>query len=194
MKYNRFLIPSIPILLMLIALLNMPLLNAQEAEEEYQDALVTLSFLEEDDSKIIRATARDMEGNPITDLELYFYVQRTFSLLPIGDFINFTDENGMVEVEFPGDLPGDKEGHVKIIVKLQDSDSYNDLTVERIKNWGIPTPVDQFEEKRSLWAAAANAPIALVLATSGMILAVWSIIGYIIFILFKISKLNKVNT
>ncbi|MBT8321653.1 MAG: hypothetical protein KJO90_08315, partial [Eudoraea sp.] len=160
----------------------------------YQDALVTLSFLEEDDSKIVRATAKDQEGNPIADLELYFYVQRTFSLLPIGDVINFTDENGVVDIVFPHDLPGDEEGHVRIIVKLMESDMYNDLTIERLQNWGVPTSIDQFEEKRSLWAAAANAPIALVLATSGMIVAVWYIIGYIIFILFKISKLRIEKT
>ncbi len=163
-------------------------------QEELRDANVTLSFHEEADSKIIRAVAMDQDGVPVGDLELYFYVQRTFSLLPIGDFINFTDENGVAEVEFPKDLPGDREGHVKIVVKLLDSDMYNDLTLERIKNWGIPTPIDQFEEKRSLWAAAANAPIALVLATSGMIIVVWYIIGYIIFILFKINKLKKEST
>ncbi|MBT8270364.1 MAG: hypothetical protein KJN59_14190 [Bacteroidia bacterium] len=191
MKNNRFHISGLAILVM--ALLTAPFLNAQE-EEEYQDALVTLSFLEEDDSKIVRATAKDQEGNPIADLELYFYVQRTFSLLPIGDVINFTDENGVVDIVFPHDLPGDKEGHVKIIVKLMDSDMYNDLTIERLQNWGVPTSIDQFEEKRSLWAAAANAPIALVLATSGMIVAVWYIIGYIIFILFKISKLRIEKT
>ena len=159
-------------------------------QDDLQDAIVTLSFIDDGEAKIIQAKATDQDGSPIEDLELYFYVQRTFSLLPIGDFFNATDENGIVEIPFPEDLPGTAEGHVKIVVKILESDMYNDLTLEVIKNWGIPTLVDQFEEKRSLWAAAANAPITLVLGVSGMILAIWFIIGYIIFILYKIGKIK----
>jgi len=159
-------------------------------QEDLQDAEVTLSFSDENNIKTIQAKATDQEGTPIEDLELYFYVQRTFSLLPIGDFFNTTDENGIVEIQFPEDLPGETEGHIKIVVKIMESDMYNDLTLETIKNWGVPTPVDQFKEKRSLWAAAANAPLTLVFGISGMILAIWFIIGHIIFILYKIGKIK----
>lgn len=164
-------------------------------QDDLQDAIVTLSFIDNNEAKIIQAKATEQDGSPIEDLELYFYVQRTFSLLPIGDFFNATDENGIVEIPFPEDLPGDMEGHVKIVVKILESDIYNDLTLETIKNWGVSTPVDQFEEKRSLWAAAANAPITLVISTSAMILVIWFIIGYIIFILYKIGKIKSdINT
>ena len=164
-----------------------------------QDSLavaeVSLSFSDENDIKTIIATVVDQSGLPIEELDLYFYVTRTFSLLPIGDVFNTTDENGLVEVEFPNDLPGDTQGNVEIVVKIIESDLYNDLTLEIVKNWGIPTTqLDQSEEKRSLWAAAANAPITLVLATSGMILVIWFIIGYIIFKLFKISRIKPIKS
>ncbi len=163
-------------------------------QDERQDAIVTLSFLEEEDSKTIQAKATDQGGVPIEDLEVYFYVQRTFSLLPIGGFFNITDENGIVEVTFPDDLPGDTEGYVTIVLKVMDSDLYNDLTIERVKNWGVPTKTDQFEEKRTLWSAGANAPITLVIGTLGMILAVWYIIGHNIVTLIKISKVKDENS
>jgi hypothetical protein len=164
-----------------------------------QDSLavaeVSLSFSDENDIKTIIATVVDQSGLPIEELDLYFYVTRTFSLLPIGDVFNTTDENGLVEVEFPNDLPGDTEGNVVIVVKIIESDLYNDLTLEIVKNWGIPTTqLDQSEEKRSLWAAAANAPITLVLATTGMILVVWFIIGYIIFKLIIISRIKPIKS
>ena len=164
-----------------------------------QDSLavaeVSLSFSDENDIKTIIATVVDQSGLPIEELDLYFYVTRTFSLLPIGDVFNTTDENGLVEVEFPNDLPGDTQGNVVIVVKIIESDLYNDLSLEIVKNWGIPTTqLDQSEEKRSLWAAAANAPITLVLATSGMILVIWFIIGYIIFKLFKISRIKPIKS
>lgn len=164
-----------------------------------QDSLavaeVSLSFSDEDDVKTIIATAVDASGIPIEELDLYFYVTRTFSELPIGDVFNTTDENGVVKIKFPNDLPGDTEGNVEIVVKIIESDLYNDFTLKVIKNWGMPTTMlDQSEEKRSLWAAAANAPITLVLATSGMILVIWFIIGYIIFILYKISRIKVVSS
>ena len=164
------------------------------AQDSLAVAEISLSFSDENDVKTIIATAVDASGLPIEELDLYFYVTRTFSLLPIGDVFNTTDENGVVEIEFPNDLPGDTEGNVEIIVKIIESDLYHDLTLNVTKNWGIPVQLDQSEEKRSLWAAAANAPITLVLATSGMILVIWFIIGYIIFKLFKISKVQPLKS
>jgi hypothetical protein len=163
------------------------------AQDSLAVAEVSLSYSEENDIKMINAIATDQAGVPIEDLELYFYVKRTFSLLPIGDAFNATDENGVVEIEFPNDLPGDPYGNVEIVVKIIESDLYNDLSLETTKNWGIPTQLDLTEEKRSLWAAAANAPITLVLVTSGMILVIWFIIGYILYILFKISKIRPLK-
>ncbi|WP_297762900.1 hypothetical protein [uncultured Muriicola sp.] len=165
------------------------------AQDSLAVAEVSLSFSDANDVKTIIATAVDASGLPIEELDLYFFVTRTFSLLPIGDVFNTTDENGVVEIEFPYDLPGDTEGNVEIVVKIIESDLYNDLTLNVLKKWGVPTtPLDQSEEKRSLWAAAANAPITLVLATSGMILVIWFIIGYIIFKLFKISRIKPVKS
>lgn len=171
--------------------LNFSIIYGQDSLEE---AEVSLSFSENNDVKTITALVKDQEGLPIEELDLFFYVQRTFSLLPIGDAFNTTDENGVVVVEFPTDLPGDTEGNVEIVVKIIESDIYNDLSLETIKNWGIPTiQPDQLEEKRSLWAAAANAPITLVLSVSGMILVIWYINSYIIFVLYKISKIKPLT-
>ncbi len=164
------------------------------AQEEMQDAIVSVSFSEDNETKIISAKVSDQTGLPIEDLELYFYVKRTFSLLPIGDFFNSTDENGIVEVEFPNDLPADEKGNVIIIVKIMEADMYKDLTLEMTKNWGVPVILDDPKvEKRSLWAAAANAPISLVLTVSAMILVIWYIICYIIFNLYLISRIKPLN-
>lgn len=163
-------------------------------QEDMQDAIVSLTFSEDNDAKTIKAKATDQVGLPIEELDLYFYVKRTFSLLPIGDVFNTTDENGEVIIDFPDDLPGDTEGNVIIIVKILESDLYNDLSVETVKNWGIKTYIDQSEEKRSLWAAAANAPLSLVFLVSGMILVIWFIIWYIIFVLYKISKIKPLQS
>ncbi len=162
-------------------------------QEEMEDAIVSLSFSDETETKTITATVTDQSGIPIEEVELNFYVQRTFSLLPLGDGFNETDENGELEIEFPNDLPGDAEGNVTIIVKIIEHDLYNDLTIETIKKWGIPTIISDTKGERSLWAAAANAPITLIITVSGMILVIWFIILYIIFNFYKISKIKPLK-
>jgi hypothetical protein len=167
---------------------NIPLAFGQDAKE---DAKIAVSFSEENDIKTITAIAVDKTGEPIEELELYFYVKRTFSLLPVGDPFNSTDENGMLEVVFPNDLPGDDaKGNVTIVVKIKESDLYNDLSLESTKNWGIPISLDPLKEKRSLWASSANAPISLITGVSIMIFGIWYIIFYIFFKLYKISKIR----
>ena len=163
-------------------------------QDSMEDATISISFSEENENKIIITKAVDQSGLPIEDLELYFYVKRTFSLLPIGDPFNATDQNGIIEVEFPNDLPGDTEGNLIIVVKIFESDLYNDLTIETTKNWGLPIILEDPKiEKRSLWAAAANAPISLVIVVSSMIIAVWFIICYMLFKLYKISRVKPLN-
>ena len=186
---NRYVFKLL-ILLSLIAFNN----SIVYGQEVMQNAILSISFSEDNDTKIITAKAVDQSGMPIEDLELYYFVKRTFSLLPIGDPFNSTDENGIIEVEFPNDLSGDTSGNVIIVVKILESDIYNDQTLEVSKNWGIPTVLeDPKAEKRSLWAAAANAPISLIVIVSSMIIAVWYIIFYIIFKLYKISRIKPLT-
>jgi len=193
MRINNYLNRYVLKLLVLLSLIafNSSIVFGQDAME---DAILSISFSEDNDTKIITTKAIDQSGVPIEDLELYYFVKRTFSLLPIGDPFNSTDENGIIEVEFPNDLPGDPEGNVIIVVKILESDLYNDQTLEVSKNWGIPTVLeDPDAEKRSLWAAAANAPISLIFIVCSMIIAVWYIIFYIIFKLYKISRIRPLT-
>ncbi|RLD23066.1 MAG: hypothetical protein DRI70_09860, partial [Bacteroidetes bacterium] len=163
-------------------------------QEEMQDAMVSVSFSEENETKTIIATAVDQEGLPIEDLELYFFVIRTFSLLPVGDDFNTTDEEGIIEIEFPNDLPGDVNGDIIIVTKIIESDLYNDLTIEKIKNWGVPITIeDPKDEERSLWAAAANAPISLIIIVSLMVVSVWYIICYVLCNFVGICKIKPLN-
>lgn len=163
------------------------------AQDEVKTAQIQLHFSEESSKKYITAKVNelinDSIGKAIGELDLYFYVQRTFSLLPIGDYFNTTDENGEVTVEFPSDMPGDSVGNVTIIIKLLDAESYADSEVKKTVTWGIPTSFNSKEHRRTLWAAGANAPISLLLLVNILIAAVWGVIFFIIFKLYKISKM-----
>lgn len=153
---------------------------------------IELHFSDTDSVKLITAIVREQHsqgmGAPVAGIDLYFYVQRSFSLLPIGSVFNTTDESGKVEIEFPSDLPGDTKGNVILLVKIEDTPPYRDTTIQETISWGIPMVIDEQQNKRSLWAARANAPMSLILLVNSILLVVWGIIGYILFQLYMIYK------
>lgn len=169
------------------------LFSVQYSQGQEKKAIIRLQFSEDGVKKYITAKVNEFEndsiGDPVSEIDLYFYVERTFSLLPIGAVFNTTEENGEVKIEFPSDLPGDSVGNVKIIVKILEADEYTDTEVQKTIDWGKVTRFSNKQTERSLWAAGANAPISLLLLTNLLILTVWGIIVYIIYKIVQISKL-----
>ncbi len=154
--------------------------------------VIQLRFSEEDSIKYITAQVNeyssDSLGKPIAELDLYFFVQRTFSQLPIGDYFNTTNENGEVRIEFPYDLRGDSAGNVTIIARIEEDDMFEGVEVSKTASFGIPFHIDYRAHKRSLTAASANAPISLLILVNGIILAVWGIIIYIFTQIYRINR------
>jgi hypothetical protein len=149
-------------------------------------------YIEQDTLRWIRAIilgknehgfAAALEG-----VEVKFFVIRPFNMLPISDRVT-TDEEGKATIQFPDDLPGDATGHITAVVKIDDSDEYGTIERKETIQWGIPTIFDDDSIKRSLWAAGANAPISLLLLTNLLIAVTWGIIFYIVYKIYRISKL-----
>ncbi len=188
--YKSIISPGIVKLTIYLALF---MLQSSAVFAQDKKASIDLSFWEEDGKKYIIAKASNIDhdsiGDPIEEIDLYIYVERTFSLLPIGDRFTETDENGERKIEFPSDLPGDTTGLVNIIVKIEDADEYADTSFSKTINWGIPLIIDKSENKRALWAASASAPIYLLILTNSLILIVWGIIFYICVKIYHISKM-----
>ena len=51
-----------------------------------------------------------------------------FSLLPIGELT--LDDAGTATMEFPSDLPGDKEGNLVIIAKIEENATFGNVEKE----------------------------------------------------------------
>jgi hypothetical protein len=174
-------------------ILSILLISLVRVAGQDRTAEINLDFSVEEGKKLITATVietfGDSLGTPVPDLDVYFFVERTFKPLPIGDIFNTTDENGQVTIEFPADLPGDTLGNVTIIARIQESDEFKDTEVSKTVDWGVPLVIDDTASERSLWAAGANAPIPLLILVNSLILIVWSIIFYLIYELFKISRM-----
>jgi hypothetical protein len=157
---------------------------------EIKDASMIISY-EEDSLKAVKVILLEKDstgrGIPVEGADIKFYVQRLFSLLPIGNDNNFTDEQGEVILDFPTDLPGDAEGNLEVFVKLEDDDDFGNIIVNNILPWGSDQLIvkDTFDE-RSLWSPRDKTPYYLLIFPNLMLLAVWMVIFYLIIQLVKI--------
>ncbi len=157
---------------------------------EIKDASLVISY-DDDSLKEIKVKLLEKDstgqGTPVEGADIKFYVQRLFSLLPIGNDNNFTNEQGEVIVDFPTDLPGDAEDNLEVIVKLEDDDDYGNIIVNNILPWGSDqlTVKDTFDE-RSMWSPRDKTPYYLLIFPNLILLAVWMVIFYLIIQLRKI--------
>jgi hypothetical protein len=81
-------------------------------------------------------------GTAVKDIDIHFYVKKSFGLLPLeGDFTT-TDENGEASVDFPTDLPGDVSGNVIVIARVEDDEKLGNVEAMKTVNWGIPVKAE----------------------------------------------------
>ena len=168
----------------------------EKAKEEVKvtDATLKLSFDTTGGRHIIATImAKDPTGAivPVKGVTVVIQIKKSFGMLNVeGDNMS-TDEAGIVTVNFPKDMPGDKNGIVNISSKVDADPKVGDLETESTTNWGIPTHIENILDKRALWGARANAPISLVVAVNLILALVWGTIIYIAFKLITINKLGK---
>lgn len=170
-----------------------------EGSEQYKDNFEEYSFkrakvkVETDDSEdksIDVQIVEIIEGEeiPVEDIEIAVAVPMMFSDLIIGS--EYTDEDGMVSMTFPDDLPGDENGNISFIAKTIDADDYGVVTQSLNKVWGKPKAT-VIEESRSLWTP--DAPLWMVVTFSVLIIGVWGHFIYIIYELVKVKNEEKLN-
>lgn len=169
-----------------------------EESIEISEADFVMSLAEEDSVRQVSVTlqAPDAEGNmtPVAETEVYLYAQRLFGLLPLSSDPETTDENGEVTVEFPTDLPGDTEGNLIIVARVEEHELFGNLEFRRKINWGVPLVINTERDNRKLWSSRANAPLYLIILVNTMLIGIWGVILYIVYQVFQIRKLGQQST
>ena len=113
-------------------------------------------------------------------------------MLPLSTDNLETDDDGMAELAYAGDIPGDSSGNMMVSAKLADADTYGNVLAFQNTNWGKKTKIDNgFSKLTALWASRANVPLWLLIMSNSIIGAVWGTIIYLVFQLFRIRKLGK---
>lgn len=123
---------------------------------------------------------------PVKDVEVLFSVKRYFGNMPIG--ISKTDSEGKASVSFPSDLPGDKKGNAKVIVKFANTDKFGMAKIQKTVNWAKAVHVENITEMRAMWGSNAKIPLWLLFTYLGITIGVWLGIIYVIFQILKIKK------
>ncbi|BAX79602.1 c-type cytochrome [Labilibaculum antarcticum] len=166
---------------------------AEVINPEVNDVRILLDINKEDKRIIANLSGLTKKGDRVAlqGIELSIKVKRSFGYLDISGDDAYTNEKGEVNVQFPEDLPGDREGHVDLLVKVTDDAYYGEVNVDRIASLGLPTdPVNPLDE-RAMWGTRANAPIWIVLSYVGGVISIWGVIFLVLFQLMKLPKLAK---
>jgi hypothetical protein len=136
----------------------------------------------EDGKKMIHALVT-LNGKPIENVNLQYFVQRTFGNLPIGQ--DTTLDDGTSAVAFPTDLPGAPDGQLHVIVRITAPPQYSSISLSAAFPADVqPAPADAFP--RALWAP--NAPLALMLSIFVLLAGVW--LSY----LFVVSRILAIRS
>ena len=115
--------------------------------------------------------------------EVSILVKRLYSQLPV---LQGTLEEGKLEMEFPGDLPGDAFGELWITARISDHGDYGTLETSTKVDWGTLVPYD-LSEKRALWSR--DAPLWIVVAVSVAFVLAWAHYFFSVVKLLTIRKL-----
>lgn len=154
-----------------------------------------IELIANETQKTVTAFVRSTDSlkQPLTEIDVHFYIQRDFGLLQFGQVTNLSGNDGKVTVLFPDNIIGDFQGNVTILSKVENSFLYNDATVTIDQKWGIPIKTeDEIFSRRSLWGSRDKSPVWLLLLANGILAAVWGVIIYIIINLLKIKKAGKI--
>lgn len=167
----------------------------KEKERIIKESKLEFKFVEEDSLRKVIVLFKALDSTatfiPVEDISTKLYVERMFGNLLISDDMEATDEDGMLSINFPSDIPGDKKGKLTVIAQIEDDDDYGTLMIKKTVEWGTPLIIDEKLNKRELWSARANTPIYLLVIINAMIVGIWGTIAYIILQINRIRTLGR---
>ncbi len=162
-------------------------MEAAEEEATIKKAMIALTASKADSTYNLTAklVAPGTENDPaIKDVTIGIYVQRSFFPLKIGE--GTTDENGEVSVEVPGNLPGDDQGNIVLLAKVEENENFGNLESATTQKWGVPVSDKIVNQPRALWSS--HPPLWMLITFIVLMAVVW---GHYIVIVFQLFRLRK---
>lgn len=134
----------------------------------------------------------DTTWTPIAGVDVIVGVKRLGGILNANETQTYpTDSSGSVSAEFKRDsLPGDQKGNITLIASVVDNETYGNLTSQLVVPWGTKSVYMTNFDHRTLFARRGHSPIWLELLAYAIVVAVWSVI---IFLLVQIKNIKKLG-
>ncbi len=161
-------------------------IEAGTSELTVKDVRLEMALTEADSIKTISINAFIKENGkdkPVSGEVVKIYVPRMFSLLPIGEVT--LDEKGAGSLEFPSDLPGNKEGNLTVIAKFEENQAFGNVEKQSEMKWGIPTEYSGPVSHRALWTKTP--PRWMIITLSILLAGVW---GHYLFAIISLIRIR----
>ncbi len=156
-----------------------------------KDLKILLAFINENSTIEASVTGyKDGQKIPLENAEVNLFAKRYFGNFLV-DEAKRTDENGVATFQAPADLPGDTAGLINFYAKLPNEDLYGTVETDTVIQAGVPIQPVSLRAKRAMWNTVDMAPLWILITYTTIVIAVWSIIFYILFQLRKIFIIGK---
>lgn len=159
-------------------------MDAAEEVVSFQKANLSITAAKEEEAMNVQVKLTDAEGNPVKDVAVGIYVQRSFLPLKVGE--GTTDENGEALVEFPQGIPGDAKGNLTILGKIDENENFGYLETAVVQPWGLAVSNKSQEQPRALWSS--HPPVWMLITFIVLMVAVW---GHYLVIVYELFRLRK---
>jgi hypothetical protein len=160
-------------------------IEAGKSEITIKDVSLDMELTIVDTIKTINIKAfikEDGVEKPVVGEAVKVYVPRMFSHLLISELT--LDDNGSASVEFPSDLPGDKEGNLTLIAKFEENEKFGNVEKSETLKWGLPTEYLPTSH-RALWTKTA--PKWMIYTLSVLLAGVW---GHYLFAIISLIRIK----
>jgi hypothetical protein len=121
---------------------------------------------------------------PVSGEIIKVYVPRMFSLLPVGEIT--LDEKGTGTLEFPSDIPGDKDGNLTIISRIEENEKFGNVEKIQSIKWGTPLVYTESSSHRALWTKTP--PRWMIFTLSVLLVGVW---GHYLFAIISLIRIKN---
>lgn len=161
---------------------------------DFSGRIVTLTIACSESLKqiVVSATEKMKDGNttPAAGVDVVLYAKRYFGNLPLSE-VKTTNAQGKLTLDFPVDLPGNKDGVVDLIAKVYDPKGLMKSTPAEV-SLPIGKPMDRpgITETRAWWSTRDKAPVWIALVYTLSVIIVWAFILYIVISILKIRKVS----
>ncbi|HWB24039.1 MAG TPA: hypothetical protein VG738_01105 [Chitinophagaceae bacterium] len=166
--------------------------DATQGEADVTKAKIKIDTADERKIVATLLALKDSVWVPVKGVDMKVAIKRLGGDLNVNESPTFTtDSLGMISADFKRDsLPGDSKGNLTLVAKVEDDDTYGNVTSEKIVPWGKAVNYVSTFDKRTLFARRGRSPIWLELMAYSIIAVVWGILLYLVGQLIKVKKLG----